>query len=82
MQLLSARGRLTRYGLACGYIERTETPYHFITLMMEGSTILVKVHDRTMQTTSQKSCRTVGSGYIEYNRLRRELIPPYDESTN
>ena len=80
MELMNARGRLTRYGLSCGYVERTETPYHFITLMMDGSTILVKVYDRIMQTSSQKICRTVGAGYIEYNRLRRELI--FNADTN
>lgn len=80
MELLNARGRLTRYGLSCGYVERTETPYHFITLMMEGSTILVQVYDRILQIKSQKVCRTVGAGYIEYNRLRRELIS--NEDTN
>lgn len=75
MELLNARGRLTRYGLACGYIERTETPKHFITLLMDGSTILVKIYNRETQQHTQKVCKTAHAGYIEYNRSRRELIP-------
>ena len=70
-QLLTRSGRLTRYALACGYTERVESPKVFITLLMDGSAILVRVYDR--ETRDRFQCR-VGSmreGYWLFGRLKK-----------
>ena len=72
-QLLTKQGKLTRYALACGYIEKTETPKHFITLMMDGSTIMVRAYDRETRERGQCNCRTAKEGYKMYKSLRASL---------
>jgi hypothetical protein len=47
----TANGRLTRYALACGYVERKESDYEMpdyrsVELAMQGSAIVVKVYQR------------------------------------
>lgn len=71
MQLLTKQGKLTRYAMACGYIEKTETPKHFITLMMDGSVIMVRTYNRESGERGQTNCRTARDGYRAYNVLRR-----------
>lgn len=73
MQLLTKQGRLTRYAMACGYIEKTETPRYFITLLMDGSAIMVRTYNRETGDRGQVNCRTAREGYKAYNTLRREL---------
>lgn len=63
MQLLTKQGKLTRYAMACGYIEKTETPTHFINLMMDGSVIMVRTYNRETGSKGQASCRTARDGY-------------------
>lgn len=54
------RGRLNRYALACGYVERVATPvetadFKSVTLNMEGSVIHVFVYKRETGRRSQFS---------------------------
>ena len=72
MKLLDSRGKLTRYAMACGYIERTETPQHFVTLLMDGSVIMVRTYNRETGERGQANCRTTREGYSAYNALRRK----------
>lgn len=74
MKLLTARNKLTRYALACGYIERTETPKYFITLYMDGSTIMVRVYNRERKELGQNNYRTMSSAYKAYNAYRRMYV--------
>lgn len=69
--LLTRSGRLTRYALACGYIERVVGPKVIITLLMDGSVVLVRVYNR--ETRDRYQCR-VGSmreGYWLFGEMKR-----------
>lgn len=69
--LTDSRGKLTRYALACGYIEKTETPTHFITLMMDGSVVMVRTYNRESGERGQTNCRTMRDAYKAYNAMRK-----------
>lgn len=78
-QLLTKSGRLTRYALACGYIERVESPKVFITLLMDGSAILVRVYNR--ETRDRFQCR-VGSmkeGYWLFGQTKKVWLADQDD---
>lgn len=73
MKLLDKRGRLTRYGLSCGYVERFETPYFFLTLLMKGSTIFVRLYNRETGGRSESDCKTVREAYKLFNQLKKQV---------
>lgn len=72
-RLLTKNGKLTRYAMACGYIEKTETPTHFITLMMDGNTITVRTYNRETRERGQCNCSTAKEGYRMYKALRASI---------
>jgi hypothetical protein len=43
----NSKGRLTRYGLACGYVEQTWINETHVSLWMEHSTLHVRAHDHS-----------------------------------
>ena len=45
MELKTKRNRLTRYALACGYVERAISATKRVTLLMEGSAIRIDTYD-------------------------------------
>ena len=47
MELKTKRNRLTRYGLACGYIEKATNGIKTATLLMEGSHVRIDVYDKS-----------------------------------
>lgn len=45
MELKTKNNRLTRYALACGYVERATNETKRVTLLMEGSVIRIDSYD-------------------------------------
>lgn len=77
-QLKTKTGRLTRYALACGYIERTEyrvdtNDFAVVTLCMSGSTILVKTYTRSDSHRSEFTTQRMKIARTVYARECRRL---------
>ncbi len=68
------RGRLNRYGLACGYIEKTETKVGSCSLYMDGSVIHVTLFNRDTNHRRQFSTHLVKEARKVYSTVRRELL--------
>lgn len=71
-------GRLTRYALACGYVERVATPanmddFKSVTLIMEGSVIQVFVYERRTGRRSQFSTQSIAEARRVFSSQLKEF---------
>lgn len=44
-KIQTKRGRITRYGLACGYVERSDADEYRVSLWSEHGVLHVRAHD-------------------------------------
>ncbi len=77
MELKTKSGRLTRYGLACGYIERRQSPdndtFRVVTLEMSGSVLHVNTYQRETGERRQLSTRLMSVARKVFSQERRRL---------
>jgi hypothetical protein len=67
MELHSATGRLTAYGLSCGYVEQHEAENIRTTLWKEHGTYHVRAHSENLGRLFWESFRTLGEATKRYN---------------
>ena len=77
MELKNKDGRLTRYGLACGHIERKESEYEgdnyrSVTLKMDGSVLLVNCYNRELNIRESFGTNKIKDARRVYARKCRE----------
>ena len=79
MKTHTKKGRLTRYGLACGYVERVETDtkspdFRSVELGMSGSVLYIRTYERAIDTRRQLTTNRITIARLAFKRESEKLM--------